>query len=101
MHYPAPVISVAIVEPVPVKVPDTVCLAGKPKKEWWPVEPVLQPELRELLGRCLLTKDGDRGITRDQLNQERNQRYYGPDDQQENAEPSQESESFMLNVRAH
>jgi hypothetical protein len=63
-------------------------VGGKPEKEWWTVEPMLDTELRDLFRSRLLSQHRDGGIARNQFNEDGYQRYHGPHYQKQNGQSS-------------
>src|SRR5437762_2002124 len=71
-------------------------VSGKSKKEGRPIEAVPGAELRKLFGRGLFTEDSNCRIAGNQLDQNRDQRDYCPDNQDQQANPAQQSKQFVL-----
>ena len=76
--------------------PGATRVAREREEKGWAVESVFLAKLFELLGCCLFTEDSYRWITGNELNQYRYKRDHGPDNQQQDRDPSQGAQNFVL-----
>ena len=97
----APIISITIVRAVPLEMSIAARVPRKREEEGRAIEPVLLPELRELLGRGLFAQNGDGRIARHEFHQQRHERDNGPNDEQKDCDAAQRPEGFVLCGRAH
>ena len=91
-----PVVGVTIVGTVPLEMPGAIGVAREGKEKWRAIKSVFLPKLFKLLRRCLFAEHCDCRIARDELDQNCYQRDDGPDNKQEDRDPSQGAEDSVL-----
>ena len=93
-----PVIDIAIIQTIPLKVTPAVAVLGKAEKKGRTIQSMSRPELGQLLGRRLVAQNCCRRITRDQLNQNGNQGDHCPHYKDQQAGTAQQSKQFASHL---
>ena len=91
-----PVVGVTIIGAVPLKMPGAGAVAREGEEKWRPIQSVFLAKLFKLLRSCLLTEHRNCRITGNELNQNRDEGDDGPNNQQEDRDPSQGAENSVL-----